>query len=61
MWIEQRKRKDGTTTYWLRDRRAGHQIAIEVGNTRSEAELRMEQYVIRRDLEKEGYDDGLDR
>lgn len=56
-WIQLVRRKDGTTTYWVRDKRKGRQVVIFGGITRGEAELRLEQYEIRRDLEKEGYDD----
>jgi len=56
-WIQQVRRKDGSATYWVRDKRNGRQVSIFGGVTRGEAELKLEQYEIRRDLEKEGYDD----
>lgn len=59
-WIHPVRRKDGTTTYWVRDKRDGRQVSIFGGMTRGEAEMRLEQYKIRRDVEKEGYFDGYD-
>lgn len=59
-WIHPVKRKDGTTTYWVRDKRNGRQVSIFGGMTQAEAEMRKEQYLIRRDLEKEGYEDVYD-
>ena len=56
-WIETKRRKDGTVSYWIRDTRDGRAIVILAGFSRSEAEMKLEQYLIRRDLEKEGYDD----
>lgn len=56
-WIQPTRHKDGSTAYWIRDKRNGRQIVIPGGSTRGEAELKLEQYEIRRDLEKEGYDD----
>lgn len=56
-WIQHVRHKNGDSSYWIRDRRDGRQIVIPAGSTRGEAELKLEQYVIRRDLEKEGYDD----
>lgn len=56
-WIQRIKRKDGSFTYWVRDRRDGRQISIDGGRTRQEADMKLEQYRIRRDLEKEGYGD----
>lgn len=59
-WIHPVRRKDGTTTYWVRDKRGGRQISIFGGMTLREAQMRKEQYEIRRDLEKEGYMDVYD-
>ena len=56
-WIEMKIRRDGTTSYWVRDIRGGRQVSIPGGANRKEAEQKLEQYNIRRDLEKEGYDD----
>ena len=56
-WIQPVRHKDGRRTYWIRDKRDGRQIVIPAGQTRGEAELKLEQYVIRRDLEKDGYED----
>lgn len=56
-WIQATRRKDGSQTYWVRDRRDGQQIVIAAGATLAEARLKLEQYEIRRDLEKEGYGD----
>lgn len=55
-WIEVKFRKDGSRSYWVRDVRDGRQVAIPAAS-RGEAELKLEQYVIRMDIEKEGYDD----
>lgn len=52
-WIEARQRSDGSTTYWIRDRRDGRQIVIATtARTRAEADLLLEQYVIRHELQK---------
>lgn len=56
-WLEQKVRRDGTKSWRVRDRRGKKQICIPGGPTRVEAEMKMEQYKIRRDLEKEGYGD----
>lgn len=56
-WIQAVRRKDGSRSYWIRDRRDGRQISVAAGITRGEAELMLDQYLIRRDLEKEGYQD----
>lgn len=56
-WIQVVRHKDGSSGYWIRDRRDGRQIVIPGGNSPGEAELKLEQYRIRRDLEKEGYED----
>jgi len=58
-WIEARRRKDGTMSWWVRDIRGGRQVCIAAGS-KPEAEMKREQYLIRRDLEKEGYEDGFD-
>lgn len=55
-WIEGRRRKDGTISWWVRDVRGGRQVCISAASRR-EAEFKREQYMVRRDLEKEGYDD----
>jgi hypothetical protein len=60
-WLEKRRRKDGSIHYWVRDRRDGRQIVIYAGESVREGEMKLEQYVIRRDLEKEGYNDGYER
>lgn len=56
-WIEARRRRDGSTSFWIRDRRGDHQIVIHGGDTREEAEQALDRYKVRRDLEKEGYED----
>lgn len=57
-WIQPTRRKDGAVTYWIRDVRGGRPIVIDSkAASRPEAEMKLEQYRIRRDLEKEGYDD----
>jgi hypothetical protein len=56
-WLQKVKRKDGSLFFWIRDRRDGRQIVIPGGPKEPEATLKKEQYEIRRDLEKEGYDD----
>lgn len=56
-WIQRVRRKDGTIFYWVRDKRDGKHVVIAGGFTRGEAEMKLEQYNIRRDLEKEGYED----
>lgn len=55
-WITSTRRKSGEVTWWVRDIRDGRQVCIPAGS-RPEAEMKKEQYEIRRDLEKEGYDD----
>lgn len=55
-WIEARRRKDGTVSWWVRDIRGGRQVCIPAFS-KGEAELKLEHYLIRKDLEKEGYDD----
>lgn len=55
--IQRVRRRDGTASYWVRDVRCDRQIVIAGGKSRGEAEMKIEQYNIRRDLEKEGYDD----
>lgn len=55
-WIQTTSCK-GVKSYWLRDVREGRHIVIPCGHSPEEARLRKEQYDIRRDLEKEGYDD----
>lgn len=57
-WIQFTKHRDGTVTYWIRDVRDGISVVIDSkAGSRSEAEIRLERYVTRRDLEKEGYED----
>jgi hypothetical protein len=56
-WIKPVRKADGSTTYWVHDRRDGRVLSIAACHTKGEAEMRMEQYKIRRSLEKEGYDD----
>jgi hypothetical protein len=56
-WIEAKRCKDGAVSYWVRDRRNGRAVVIPAGTTRAEAELKKRQYEVRRDLEKEGYED----
>jgi hypothetical protein len=56
-WLQRVKHKDGTQAWWIRDIRDGRQVVVNGGTTKREAELRLEQYKIRRTLEKEGYDD----
>lgn len=60
-WLKAVRRKNGHWFFWIHDRRDGRMISIPAGERQREAELKLEQYVIRRDLEKEGYDDGLGR
>jgi len=55
-WITSSRRKDGSVMWWVRDVRGGRQVCIAAG-TKREAEMKLEQYLIRRDLEKEGYED----
>lgn len=56
-WLQRIKRKDGSVFFWVRDRRDGRQISIPGGPSEREADLKREQYEIRKDLEKEGYED----
>lgn len=56
-WIQTVRQKDGSRTYWIRDVRNDMQIVIPGGKTRTEAQIKLDQYQIRKDLEKEGYDD----
>ncbi len=60
-WIEERRLADGSKSWWVRDRRDGRQIVIAGGATKQEAEMRLEQYTIRRDLEKEGHFDRFNK
>lgn len=55
-WLSFTRKKDGSLTWWVRDIRGGRQISIPA-DSRADAEQKKEQYEIRRDLEKEGYDD----
>jgi len=56
-WLERRKRADGSVSWWIRDRRDGIAVVIPGGASESEAKMKLEQYKIRKDLEKEGYED----
>lgn len=61
-WIQTTKRKGGPA-YFIRDVRDGRQIVIPApdGVDRAFAERMLDKYVVRKDLEKEGYDDGMAR
>lgn len=61
-WIQTTRRKYGLA-YFIRDVRDGRQVVIPVpdGVDRAFAERMLDKYVVRKDLEKEGYDDGLAR
>lgn len=56
-WIKRTKKKDGTVSFWVHDIRNGRIVTIKECPTKPEASLHKEQYEIRRDLEKDGYDD----
>lgn len=58
-WIECKKRRDGSISYWIRDRRDGRQVSIPApdGVDRAFVERMMATYLRRRELEKHGYDD----
>jgi hypothetical protein len=59
-WIERRVSRDGSFEFLIHDYRGGRPITLYAGKSEAEAVMYMEQYKIRRDLEKEGYEDGLD-
>jgi hypothetical protein len=56
-WIRGFKHKDGSWGYWINDVRNGDFVSIPAGATREEAACKLQQYLIRRELEKAGYDD----
>lgn len=56
-WLERIRHKNGTESYWIRDFRDGKQIVIKAGETKEEAIDALRRYRVRRDLEKEGYED----
>lgn len=58
-WIKRTKRKDGSVIFWVHDFRDGRQVTIAECHSEGEAQMRKERYEIRRDLEKEGYDDSF--
>ena len=49
--------KDGSWRYWVLDYRDGREIKIPAGKSREEAKAEFDKYLIRRNLDKEGYDD----
>jgi len=58
-WILETRNKRGQTKFWIRDKRDGRQIVIEVPDfvDRAFAERMLEKYESRRKLENHGYDD----
>lgn len=58
-WILERRHKDGTQKFWIRDIRGGRQVVIEVPDfvDRAFAERMKGQYESRMKLENHGYDD----
>lgn len=56
-WLRRFKQGDGSLSFWINDVREGKFISVYAGDKEGEAQMNFEQYKIRRDLEKEGYDD----
>lgn len=58
-WILEKRHKDGSAKFWIRDIRGGRQVVIEVPGDvdRAFAERMRTQYEARLALEKHGYDD----
>lgn len=56
-WLRSFRHKDGSQGFWINDIRDGKFVSIPAGTSKPEAEMKLEQYKIRRDIEKEGYDD----
>jgi hypothetical protein len=56
-WVKRIKKADGSVTFWVHDNRDGRVLTIAACNTEGEAQMKIEQYHTRRELEKEGYFD----